>query len=48
MLIAIFVGVLIYKFIVKVEYDVTLNLSPSTIERRKKFCTNAERFEIYG
>ncbi|MGB9635434.1 MAG: hypothetical protein ACPL0A_03060, partial [Candidatus Micrarchaeia archaeon] len=26
------------KFIVKVEYDVSLNLSPSTIERRKKFC----------
>jgi hypothetical protein len=36
------------KFIVKVEYDVSLNLSPSTIERRKKFCTSAQRFEIYG
>ena len=36
------------KFIIKIEYDVSLNISPSTIEKYKKFCEKPKKIDILG
>lgn len=36
------------KFIYKAKFDVDLRISPSTIERKKKFCEESKKMEING
>lgn len=36
------------KFIVKAEFDISLNIAPSTVEKYKKFCTKPSRIKLYG